>query len=294
MPARPSKGAQKAVVASPAAVAAAAATKAKLAAPAAHGTLEDPGARTFDEEEDVYGGGAPIDLDLSQGPPMISAQAPTAGRPSVGKLSAAQPAGSGAALNDAAAPNAQSAMDRRSAADGNIDPFEARALSDYGDPPAEWWKTPLYAYRVLRRRPELKKRAALKKREADRAEGAAEDALLAYAELVRPEAQKLAAYGAAFGEVRKAETVVRERDAVLAAEADAHKARQAEHDAKIAELEAQLSQIQIEERQIAGEFGEADMLAKRAEARAKRAEIEMRNAIEQAGGEAPADPRGPA
>ncbi len=299
---RMSKGSMPQVVV-PSATAAAPAEPAKPKPPAqaSHGAFEDPGARTFDEEEDVYGGGAPIDLDLSQGPPMISAQPPTAGRPSTSRMSAAQPAGSATAPNAGAAGQGQgqaqgqhAAMDRRSATDATIDPFEARALSDYGDPPAEWWKTPMYAYRVLRRRPELKKRAALKKREADRAQGAAEDALLAYAELVRPAAQKLAAYAGAFSEVRMAESVVRERDAVLAAEADAHKARQAEHDAKISELDAELGQIQIEERQIAGEHGEADMLAKRADARAKRAEIEMRNAIAQAGGEEPADPKGPA
>jgi hypothetical protein len=304
---RASKGSMPQVVVPPAGAQAQAQPAAPVAAkrekPAAlHNAFEDPGARSFDEEEDVYGGGAPIDLDLSQGPPMISAQAPAAaaGRPSVGrlsagKLSAAQPAGSAGAGAELGAPNTQgaAAMDRR-AAEATIDPFEARALSDYGEPPEQWWKTPLYAYRVLRRRPELRKRAAAKKREGDRAQGAAEDALLAYAELVRPVAQKLAAYGAAFAEVRQTEAVVRERDAVLAAEADAHKARQAEHDAKIAEMDAQLSQIQVEERQIAGEYGEADTLAKRAEARAKRAEIETRNAIAQAGGDAPADPRGPA
>jgi hypothetical protein len=296
MPARAPKGAAAKPQAASPAPAPVAKAKPAAPAPAAHGAHEDPGARNFDEDEDVYGGGAPIDLDLSQGPPMISAQVPVAapGRPSVGKLAAAQPAGGAPKEGAQAHASAHSAMDRRSVTDGGIDTYEARALSDYGDPPEQWWRTPLYAYRVLRRRPELKKRAAQKKLEADRAEGAAEDALLAYAELVRPAAQKLAGYAGAFADVRKTESVLRERDAVLAAEADAHKARQAEHDAKIAELEAQLSQIQIEERQIAGEHAEADTLAKRADARAKRVEIEMRNAIAQAGGEAPTDPKGPA
>jgi chromosome segregation ATPase len=75
--------------------------------------------------------------------------------------------------------------------------------------------------------------------------------------------------------------VFRERDAVLASEGDAHKARQAAREAKISELDVQLAHIQSEERQIAGELAEADMLVKRAEARAKRAEIEVRNAMAQ-------------
>ena len=70
-----------------------------------------------------------------------------------------------------------------------------------------------------------------------------------------------------------------QRDAVLAAETDAHKQRQAELQAKLTELDAQLSQIQIEERQVTGELAEADTLLKRAEAHAgKRLELEMRAA----------------
>ena len=85
--------------------------------------------------------------------------------------------------------------------------------------------------------------------------------------------------------MRATERVFGERDAVLAAETDAHKQRKAELEAKLTELEAQLTQIQIEERQIGGELSEAETLLKRAEARAKRVEIEMRAAVAQAGGE---------
>jgi hypothetical protein len=257
--------------------------QAKPPAPAViHGAIDDPGARNFEVDDSDYGDGAKLDLDLSHGPPMISDQVPSAG-----KIPAAAPAGASgrdSVPQQRTSGSVPSAMDRRSAADGGVDAYEARALSDYGDPPSQWWRAPLYAYRVLRLRPDLKKRAAQKRREADRAQGAAEDALMTYGELVRPEAEKLAAFGPAFSAVRATEAVVRERDAVLAAEADAHKSRQAQHAARVAELEAQLSQIQIEEKQIAGEFAEADALTKCAEARAKRAEIEMRNAIDQAGG----------
>jgi hypothetical protein len=270
-----------------------------------HGAVDDPGARNFEADESDYGG-APLDLDLSHGPPMISAQVPSAARLSAARQSVAKvsvtpggPPGSPTApakVSGAPPAPSGSSMQGPSRVEPRVDPYEARALSDYGDPPSAWWRAPMYAYRVLRLRPELKRRAAQRRREADRATGAAEDARMVFGELVRPEAEKLAAYGAAFSAVRATEAIVRERDAVLAAEADAHKARQAQHAARIAELEAQLSQIQVEEKQIAAELAEADALTKRAEARARRAEIEMRNAIEQSGGgrEAKRDPGGSA
>ena len=241
----------------------------------ANNAFADPGARTFDAEDDDGLEGGSLDLDLSKGPPLIAdapASAPKASPAAAGAPKVAPPAPSpGAPLAKVTRP-----------AKVEVDPYEARALADYGDAPAAWWKTPQYAFRVLRRRPELKKIADQKKREAERAEGAAEDALLSLAEIVRPEAEKLGAYAGALQGVRATEQVLGERDAILASETDAHKQRQAEHDAKIAELEAQLSQIQIEERQVAGELAEADTLLKRAEARAKRIEIEMRNALAQA------------
>jgi hypothetical protein len=263
----------------------------------ANNAFGDPGARTFDAEDDDLSGGS-LDLDLSKGPPLIAdarpeakaslpavpaagqagGAAPPAGTPSSRSAEAGAPAAATATANAANGANGRGAPIVRV----DVDPFEARALADYGDPPSAWWKMPQYAYRVLRRRPELKKLADQKKREADRAEGAAEDALLSFAQVVRSDAEKLGAYAGALQSVRATEDVLGQRDAVLASENDAHKHRQAEHDAKLAELEAQVSQIQMEERQIAGELAEADTLLKRAEAREKRVEIEVRNAISQA------------
>ena len=173
-----------------------------------------------------------------------------------------------------------------------VDPALAHALSDYGEAPKEIWRTPLYAYRVLRRRPVLKKLVLQKKREADRATGAEEDALVAFAESIRTKAETLPLYGRVLDEVRGTERVLGERDAVLAAETDAHRHKQAEADARIAALEGEMSQIQMEERAIAGELNEAETLLKRADARVKRAEIEIRNALAQAGGEPSADAKG--
>ncbi len=296
LPARPSKATAAAKAVAP--TAAAPAPRASVAEEA-NNAFADPGARTFEDDGDLSGGS--LDLDLGSGPPLI-APAPAAqsapadpGAPSrAGSVTTSGgPGGPGgtpsASTASAASAASATALARTSGPPGGrvrveIDPVEARALADYGDAPDAGWRAPIYAYRVLRRRPDLKKAADLKRREAERAQGAADDALLQFAEVVRGDAERLGAYSDALQAVRATEDVLGRRDAVLAAETDAHKQRQAELNAKLAELEVQLGQIQAEERGVAGELAEADTLLKRAEARAKRVEIEMRNAIAQAEG----------
>jgi hypothetical protein len=258
----------------------------------------DHGNHSFEDDDDPLGGGPSLDLDLGNGPPLVTPVAGAAPAAPAGPRNSATRvpvAGAAAPAKRAAEakPGDVSRADGKAAPANGVDPYEARALADYGDPPAQWWKTPLYAFRVLRRRPELKKLAEAKKREAERAEGAAEDALLVFAEQIRPTAEKLGAYARAFQDVRDAEQVQRERDAVLAQETDAHRQKQAEVDARISELEAQLTQIQMEERTIAGELNEAETLLKRADARVKRVEIEIRNALQQAGVEQPGEAKAP-
>ena len=249
-----------------------------------------------DDEGDVS-----LNLDLGAGPPLVSGAGagPAPIAPAASRASDASDAGrdgrtrvsSGGAPHaplrapgpEGSAPHPVVRVDPATGAEIALDPFEVKALADYGDPPEAWWKAPLYAYRVLTRRPELRKLAAAKTREAERTRGAHEDALAAFAEVARPQAEKLGAYAGALDQVRAAEMVLRQRDATLAAEADAHKQRAAQFEAKLAELEAQLAQMQIEERAIAGELAESDALLKRAEARAKHAEIEIRNALAEVG-----------
>jgi len=263
--------------------------------PAPIGVMPDHG--NIDVEDVLGGPSVSLDLDLSKGPPMPSqGKVPVAAPNAMLRMSPNNPAAAPAA--PVPAPEAKPAASMVRSADSSgerpaVDPYEARALSDYGDPPAQWFKTPLYAYRVLRRRPELKRLAGLKRREAERTLGAADDALTAFAELVRPTASSLAAFARPLDDVRMTEQVMRERDAVLGSETDAHKLRQAEIDAKLAELEAQLGQVQTEERNVQGELAESDALLKRAEARVKRIDIEIRNALEHAGMLPPGDSKGP-
>jgi hypothetical protein len=242
--------------------------------------------RTFEGAGDFEGGS--LELDLSSGPPLIlgapsGAPKPAAAlgsKPSLGAIATAPSSGGPAGTE--VTPTVEEAIVPRVL----LDPYEARAVADYGEVPNVWWKTPLYAFRVLRRRPELKELSEQKTLDAERAKRAAEEALLSFAEVVRYDAEKLGAYEEALQAVRVAEQVLGKRDAVLASETDAHKHRQAESNAKLAELEAQLSHVQIEERQVADELAEAGALLKRAEAHVKRIEAEMRTALAQEQGTA--------
>jgi hypothetical protein len=249
------------------------------------------------EDEDVFGSGSAsldLDLDLSKGPPMPIAspgsirvpasggvidRAPSGDRPSMGRVPSAAPPASGGARRSSEGAPAEAAM--VAAEPSAIDPFEARALADYGPAPAQWWKAPAYAYRVKKRQPELRRALVLRKEEATRAEASAEDALMAFAEVVRPLAEKNARHAQALGEVAQAEQLFRARDTALAGEMDAHKQRQAQLDVGIADLEAQLTAVLAEEKVITGELAEADALLKRAETKAKRADIEIRNTMAQ-------------
>ena len=65
------------------------------------------------------------------------------------------------------------------------DPFEAQALADYGPAPSAFWMAPLYAYRVMSRRSELRRALAQTKDDAARTSKRVEDALVAFGEKAR-------------------------------------------------------------------------------------------------------------
>lgn len=156
--------------------------------------------------------------------------------------------------------------------------FDASLLADYGDPPGHWMRAPFYAWRVLTRRRELRKGLAGRREEAKRAATEVEDALVAFAERVRPAAEKHAELARSVEELRGAEDVLRSRDRVLASEQDAQTARLAAVDARLAKLEAELAQAQAEERTIAGELASAQAALARGESKLRRAESELQSA----------------
>ena len=162
--------------------------------------------------------------------------------------------------------------------------FDAHLLADYGDPPRHWLLSPFYAYRVFKRRRELKAALAGRRAEATRAADDAEDALVAFAERARPTSERTAVYTRALDELRTAEELLRSRDKVLAADQDAQNARLAQVDARLVNLEAELAQAQSEERAIALQLSDAQGALGREEARLKRAETELKAASQRASG----------
>ena len=156
--------------------------------------------------------------------------------------------------------------------------FDARLLAEYGAPPKHWLLSPLYAWRVLTRRRELRRALAGRKEEAVRAAHDVEDALVAFAERSRPVAEKHAEYTRALEELRGAEDVLRSRDRVLASEQDAQTARLASVDARLDKLEAEVAHAQAGERAIAAEVASAQAGLARGESKLKRAESELRSA----------------
>jgi chromosome segregation ATPase len=156
--------------------------------------------------------------------------------------------------------------------------FDARLLADYGDPPQNWLLSPMYAWRVLKRRRELKTALTGRRDEAARASSEAEDALVSFAERVRATVEKSAPYRQALDELRNAEELLRSRDRVLAAEQDAQNARLSQVDARLSTLDAELALAIGEERAIATELSAAQNALAREDARLKRAEIELRAA----------------
>jgi chromosome segregation ATPase len=155
---------------------------------------------------------------------------------------------------------------------------DARVLADFGEPPRSWLTAPLYAWRVLRRQRELKTALAGRRTEAEHAAAELEGALVAFAERVRPAAEKLAAYQPALAELVRAEENLRSRDQVLAAEQDARKARLGQVDARLAKLEGELAQAHEGERLAAQELAAAQGALAREEAHLRRAEVELRAA----------------
>jgi hypothetical protein len=160
---------------------------------------------------------------------------------------------------------------------------DAIALAEYGDAPGTWVTSPLYAWRVLKRQRELKTALAVRTAEAEHAQTALDDALVAFGERARAAAEKHKDYLVPVEELGRAEEQLRSRDRVLAAEQDAQRARLAQVDARVAKAESELAGAQGNERAAATELAGAQGALAREEAKIKRAEVELRNAQQRPG-----------
>jgi hypothetical protein len=161
---------------------------------------------------------------------------------------------------------------------------DARLLADYGDPPRHWLLSPLYAWRVFRRRRELRAALARRREEAARMANEAEDALVDFGERIRTVAEDAPSYASALRELKQADDMLRSRDLVLASETDAQNVRLSQVDARLSTLEAELALARTEEQALATELSAAQEALAREEARLKRAESELRAAQQRASG----------
>jgi hypothetical protein len=153
---------------------------------------------------------------------------------------------------------------------------DARLLGNYGEPPKGWVRSGLYAWRVLRRRHELKAALEGRRKEASRALDDLEDSLIALAELVRPILVEHPNYAEAIDRLKHAEGILEARTRILAADTEADAIRLASADADIARLDAERERAQIDERVTATELAEAQAELAREEALLKRAEAQLR------------------
>jgi hypothetical protein len=149
--------------------------------------------------------------------------------------------------------------------------FDARLLADYGEPSRNWLLWPLYAWRVIWRRRELKRALLVRREEASRTAQEVDDALVAIAEQTRPALEGVPSFQAAIEDLSRAEALLRSRDQVFAAEQDAQNARLAQADARLRALEEELAKAQAEEHEISAELAEALAAVVREEALRKRA-----------------------
>ena len=165
------------------------------------------------------------------------------------------------------------------------DPIAADAmlLADYGAPPRRWFLTPLYAWRVLTRRRELRRALTGRREESARADAELDDALVAFVDRARETAECAGTYATALEDLDRAEQRLRSCDQVLAAEQDAHTARLAQADSRLASLESELAQAEEGERGTGAELVAVQEALVREDARLKRAEVELRAVQQRAG-----------
>jgi hypothetical protein len=162
----------------------------------------------------------------------------------------------------------------------------AEALGAYGDAPAEWWKAPVYAYRVKVRQLDLRRGLAARRIELDQAQEAVDNALIVLAERGRKLVESKDSYAKRLDAVIVAETDLKARDSALATETEAHHRQTAGLDERIAQREAELAGARAEAKAYANTFDRADAIRQRADAKVKRLDIELRSAQARAAGSA--------
>ncbi len=197
------------------------------------------------------GGGGPRSspgFQLQNTPPPVSRPGSTTGR--VGHLSSGgMPAVTGGGI---------SSYERTEDA--------AHSFADYGDPPASFWLSPLYALRVHSRRAEIARELGTRQEDFTQAKKAIEDALVSLAGRARRLAEPISTYRGPLTAITAAEELLRTRDGQLSSSMDAQNRRVGDVDARISVLEEKLASALTEQKRL------------EAELRAVQAKIERRTA----------------
>ncbi len=214
-----------------------------------------------DEDEDEPPPGGALDLDLGSPEADYEPHAPVAPEPEK--------------------PKPREAITRPGPAAGEgieIDPFEVRALADYGPDPKGIVAAVPYAFRVLRRQRDLKRALEGVRRNLRDAEAKRDERLIELGTLLKPIILGNAEYASIASSLGSAEKLVSEREQALAETNSAFRDKAKAIDEQIVQLDPTLAAARatIDEKQRA--FEDADRLRQKHEARRKRVEIDVRGA----------------
>jgi hypothetical protein len=220
---------------------------------------------------------APFDAFQDEPPPpagLFEVEAPPRPKPAAPAL--APPSNPIAASRPASPP----ASSQHSPPALQVDPYEVAILADYGPAPEQFFLTPLYAWRVLSRRRELKRRLAVADRAVAQAERARDDRLADLAEGARPTVEKSPEFATLLQPLVAAEQSAADRASALAL-------RNAEFAKQVGTVDQQIADAQqkVQAAQAVVDAARRQLAAKeevlrRAQALVKRVEIELRNTQE--------------
>ncbi len=163
-----------------------------------------------------------------------------------------------------------------------IDPYEVAVLADYGPAPEQFYLTPAYAWRVLTRKRDLRRRHAVAVQAVAEAERARDDQLATLAERARPVIQDSPDFATLLQPLLDAERIALDRSSAL-------EQRNAEFGQQVAGVDQNIGEVQqkIQAAQAAVDAARRQLSAhedvlKRSQALFKRVEIELRNTQEMA------------
>jgi hypothetical protein len=252
--------------------------------PADHPSIQSAGYATFDTFDDFADGADPLSVE--------SVQAPQRPPPSFGSLQDGDmPSGGDAAAlsldlsGSPAAPRA-APSDIRPAVRSpleqpelpRIDPYEVAVFADYGQAPAQLWRLPAYAWRVMSRRRELRRALRSAQALAAAAERARDDRLVEVGEGARGGAAADPELSPLLAPIVEIEQLLREREQARAASNADFAQAVGGLDTNIAAETASAAALRTEAAAARADLDSKLQVLSRAQAAAKRAEIELRNA----------------